>query len=164
MFRGEPAIAGFDWPFTTKRRSSERFVSHYRFGPPSSFRRTSACPRLDHPASGHIPMTPRGSHVVPLLTNANLLVALRLPLRLALPFRYTPWPVLQNVRYDSVPESSYSSLAGFSFGLFHHFQAISLYRHFVSGSFHLLIWGAFQLSLTVLLRYRSQDVFSFGGR
>ncbi len=66
MFRGEPAIAGFDWPFTTKRRSSERFASHHRFGPPFPFRRTSACPRLDHPASGHIPMTPRSSYVVPL--------------------------------------------------------------------------------------------------
>lgn len=84
MFRGEPAIAGFDWPFTTKRRSSERFASHHRFGPPSSFRRTSACPRLDHPASGHIPMTSRSSYVVPLLTNANLLVTLRLPLSVSL--------------------------------------------------------------------------------
>ena len=164
MFRGEPAIAGFDWPFTTKRRSSERFASHHRFGPPSSFRRTSACPRLDHPASGHIPMTSRSSYVVPLLTNANLLVTLRLPFyALASPLRYTPWPVLQNVRYDSVSQSSYSSLTGCSFGLLHHFQAVSLYHHFVSGSFHSLIWGAFQLSLTVLLRYRSQDVFSFRG-
>ncbi len=79
MFRGEPAIAGFDWPFTTKRRSSERFACHHRFGPPFPFRRTSACPRLDHPASGHIPMTPRSSYVVHLLANANLLVTLRLP-------------------------------------------------------------------------------------
>lgn len=66
MFRGEPAIAGFDWPFTTKHRSSERFANHHRFGPPSPFRRTSACPRLDHPASGHNPVTPRSSYVVPL--------------------------------------------------------------------------------------------------
>ena len=164
MFRGEPAIAGFDWPFTTKRRSSERFVNHHRFGPPFSFRRISACPRLDHPASGHIPVIPRSSYAVPLLANANLLVTLRLPdFRLASPLRYTPWPVLQNVRYDSVPQSSYSSLTRCSFGLLHHFQAVSFYHHLVSGSFYLLTWGTFQLSLTVLLRYRSQDVFSFGG-
>lgn len=164
MFRGEPAIAGFDWPFTTKHRSSERFANHHRFGPPFPFRRISAYPRLDHPASGHIPVIPRSSYVVPLLTNANLLVTLRLPFYgLASPLRYTPWPVLQNVRYDSVPQSSYSSLTRCSFGLLHHFQAVSLYHHLVSGSFYLLTWGTFQLSLTVLLRYRSQDVFSFGG-
>ena len=29
------------------------------FGPPRSFRHASTCPRLDHPASGHIPATPR---------------------------------------------------------------------------------------------------------
>lgn len=80
MFRREPAIAGFDWPFTTKRRSSERFACHHRFGPPFSFRRTSACPRLDHPASGHILVTPRSSYVVHLLANTNLSVTLRLPL------------------------------------------------------------------------------------
>ena len=165
MFRGEPAIAGFDWPFSTKRRSFERFASHHRFGPPFPFRGTSACPRIDHPASGHTPMTPRSSYVVPLLQeDANFLVTLRLPIYwLTSPLRYTPWPVLQNVRYDSASEPSYSSLTRFSFGLFLHFQAVSLHHHFVSGSFHLLTWGTFQLSLTILFHYRSQDVFSFGG-
>lgn len=28
-------------------------------GPPRSFRHASTCPRLDHPASGRIPVTPR---------------------------------------------------------------------------------------------------------
>ena len=164
MFRGEPAIAGFDWPFSTKHGSSERFANQHQFGPPFPFRGTSACPRLDHPASGHIPVIPRSSYVVPLLTNANRLVTLRLPgFGLASPLRYTPWPVLQNVRYDSVPQSSYSSLTRCSFGARHHFRAVPPCRQLVSGSFDLLTWGTFQLSLAVLLRYRSQDVFSFGG-
>jgi hypothetical protein len=39
----------------------------------------------------------------------------------------------------------------------------SLHRHPVSGSFNLPIQGAFQLSITLLLRYRSRDMFSLGG-
>jgi hypothetical protein len=40
---------------------------------------------------------------------------------------------------------------------------MSLHRHPVSGSFNLPIQGAFQLSITLLLRYRSRDMFSLGG-
>lgn len=40
---------------------------------------------------------------------------------------------------------------------------LSLHRHPVSGSFNLPIQGAFQLSITLLLRYRSRDMFSLGG-
>ena len=39
----------------------------------------------------------------------------------------------------------------------------SLHRRPVSGSFNLPIRGAFQLSITLLLRYRSRDMFSLGG-
>ena len=40
---------------------------------------------------------------------------------------------------------------------------VSLHRRPVSGSFNLPIQGAFQLSITLLLRYRSRDMFSLGG-
>ena len=40
---------------------------------------------------------------------------------------------------------------------------ISLHRRQISGSFNLPIQGAFQLSITLLLRYRSRDIFSLGG-
>jgi hypothetical protein len=40
---------------------------------------------------------------------------------------------------------------------------ISLHRRQISGSFNLPIQGAFQLSITLLLRYRSRDMFSLGG-
>ena len=39
----------------------------------------------------------------------------------------------------------------------------SLHRRPVSGSFNLPIRGAFQLSITLLLRYRPRDMFSLGG-
>jgi hypothetical protein len=39
----------------------------------------------------------------------------------------------------------------------------SLHRRPVSGSFNLPIRGAFQLSITLLLRYRSRAMFSLGG-
>ena len=43
------------------------------------------------------------------------------------------------------------------------FMPMSLHRHPVSGSFNLPIQGTFQLSITLLLRYRSRDMFSLGG-
>jgi hypothetical protein len=79
-----------------------------------------------------------------------------------LPQRYTPWPVLQNVRYDAgsdartVPSRVFPSHQ-------RSFCAVSFYRYQVSGTLHLPFWGTFQLSVTLLFRYRSQVVFSFGG-
>jgi hypothetical protein len=40
---------------------------------------------------------------------------------------------------------------------------LSLHRRPISGSFNLPIQGAFQLSITLLLRYRSRNMFSLGG-
>ena len=39
----------------------------------------------------------------------------------------------------------------------------SLHHRPISGSFNLPIQGTFQLSITLLLRYRSRDMFSLGG-
>jgi hypothetical protein len=41
---------------------------------------------------------------------------------------------------------------------------LSLRHRLVSGSFRLPSRGAFQLSITLLLRYRSRDMFSLGGK
>lgn len=43
------------------------------------------------------------------------------------------------------------------------FRALSLHRRLISGSFNLPSQGTFQLSITLLLRYRSRDMFSLGG-
>jgi hypothetical protein len=40
---------------------------------------------------------------------------------------------------------------------------ISLHRRLISGSFNLPSQGTFQLSITLLLRYRSRNMFSLGG-
>jgi hypothetical protein len=41
---------------------------------------------------------------------------------------------------------------------------LSLRHRLISGSFRLPSRGAFQLSITLLLRYRSRDMFSLGGK
>ena len=43
------------------------------------------------------------------------------------------------------------------------FVPLSLHRRLISGSFNLPSQGAFQLSITLLLRYRSRYMFSLGG-
>ena len=52
LFRGEPAISGFDWNFSAIHRSSPPFSDDVWFGPPSSFTLTSTCPWIGHPVSG----------------------------------------------------------------------------------------------------------------
>ena len=59
----------------------------------------------------------------------------------------TPWPVFRNVRQD----------AGHT-----PFHALPACSRLVSGSFHLPLRGTFQLSVTLLVRYRSRDVFRVG--
>ena len=58
--------------------------------------------------------------------------------------------------------ASYSRLSALSFGGVT-FRATAHYPRPVSGSFHSPSRGSFQLSLTVLVRYRTRDVFSLGG-
>lgn len=79
-----------------------------------------------------------------------------------MPLDPTPWPVLQNVRQNTGdrPRTITSRLFPSGGGSFH---ALSLHRRPISGSFNLPIQGAFQLSITLLLRYRSRDMFSLGG-
>ena len=63
------------------------------------------------------------------------------------PLTGTPWPVFQNVRQDAEHK------------LFH---ALPACNRLVSGSFHLPPRGTFQLSVTLLIHYRSRDVFRVG--
>lgn len=96
MSRREPAIPGFDWTFTPRRGSWERFAHQHPCGPPRRFRAASSCPRLDQPASGRMPVT-QASTPDPSLP-AGLRFPFGFPLRgLASPLTCTPWPVFQNV-------------------------------------------------------------------
>ena len=139
VFRGEPAIPGLDWTFTPRRGSSERFAHQHRFGPPRRFRAASPCPRLDRPASGRAPATPRSSYAAPHPKGCGH-VGFPTPSGLnplGSPLRHTPWPVFQNVRRNPGPCPSYYRLAAGSFEATHSFRATPLRRHLVSGSFHL---------------------------
>jgi hypothetical protein len=96
------------------------------------------------------------AHPVPhALRRCGLSVSLRLrPLRaLASPLIETPWPVIQNGRTDPVstafrPLRSFGTTCGLS----------SVGFRLFSPPFR----GTFQLSLTLLMRYRSRDVFRIG--
>ena len=52
LFRGEPAISGFDWNFSPIHSSSPPFSTDVWFGPPWSFTSTSTWPWIGHPVSG----------------------------------------------------------------------------------------------------------------
>ena len=136
------------------RRLSERFAHQHRFGPPPSFRRASSYPRIDRLASGiaslTIASTRRSSPLTGLRTfgfpTASQLNCLTSPMN------RTPWPVFRNGRYNTAPHLT----------MLRRFNAISAYNYLVSGSFHASAKSTFQLSLTLLLRYRSRDVFRVG--
>ena len=142
LFRGEPAISGFDWNFSPIHTSSPPF-SRVRleflpyphlittlfngcvFGPPLPFTATSAWTWIDHPVSG-----------LPVPTNFALL-RLGFPsaphlLCLTLPAPATRRTVLQKVR-----GSTYHSCS-------------TACKHRVSGSLSLPSRGSFHLSFTVL--------------
>ena len=52
LFRGEPAISGFDWNFSPIHKSSPPFSTDVWFDPPWSFTSTSTCSWIGHPVSG----------------------------------------------------------------------------------------------------------------
>ena len=52
LFRGEPAISGFDWNFSAIHSSSHAFSTPTWFGPPRNFTSASTWPWIGHPVSG----------------------------------------------------------------------------------------------------------------
>ena len=52
LFRGEPAISGFDWNFSAIHSSSPHFSTYVWFGPPRRLTAASSCPWIGHPVSG----------------------------------------------------------------------------------------------------------------
>ena len=65
LFRGEPAISGFDWNFSAIHKSSANFSTVFnggRFGPPVGFTPPSTCSWIGHPVSGLFHATSRTLH------------------------------------------------------------------------------------------------------
>ena len=60
-FRGEPAISGFDWHFTSTHSSSVQFCNTERCAPPVRVTGPSRWPWVAHPVSGLRGATPSGT-------------------------------------------------------------------------------------------------------
>jgi hypothetical protein len=109
-----------------------------RFGPPVRVTGPSACPWVDHPVS-RLPPATQSPY------SDSLSLRLRVSLRLALP-----------QRSNSPAHSSIGT------PLSRRIETLTACRHAVSGTLSLPSRGAFHLSLTVLVHYRSTGVFSLG--
>jgi hypothetical protein len=109
-----------------------------RFGPPVRVTGPSACPRVDHPVSRLPPAT-----LAPYSDSLSL--RLHMSPCLALPQRSN------SPAHSSIGTPSPRLL-----------RALTACRHAVSGTLSLPSRGAFHLSLTVLVHYRSTGVFSLG--
>ena len=137
LFRGEPAISGFDWNFSAIHRSSPPFSADVWFGPPWCSTTTSTCPWIGHPVSG--------------LRHATMAL-----FRLA--FASAPdlqsLTSLHNVTRRSVLQKVRSHTLN---------RVPSACKHRVSGSLSLPSRGSFHLSLTVLCAIGHWIVFSLGG-
>ena len=109
-----------------------------RFGPPVRVTGPSACPRVDHSVSRLPPAT------LPPYSD-SLSLRLHMSPCLALPQRSNS-PAHSSI---GTPSSS-------------QWRTLTACRHAVSGTISLPSRGAFHLSLTVLVHYRSMGVFSLG--
>ena len=105
------------------------FFNNNRFGPPPRVTGGSACPGIDHPASGLPWRTKR---------------ALRTRLRFGSAIR------LNLARHGN-------SQAHYAKGMRSPSRAPTVSGRMISGSFHSLQKGSFHLSLAVLVRYRSAE-------
>lgn len=142
-------MASLDWPFTPNPRSPERFERQNRFGPPPCFGRASPCPGLDRLASGLPPWTP--DEHIPRLAPCGVARCR---------FRYGSPRKVVNLAHEwnSLARFSKRKNGPWSYDLSGPVCLwLSGFRHFSP-----LVRGTFQLSLTLLLRYRSRDVFRVG--
>ena len=57
LFRGEPAISGFDWNFSPYPHLIPTLFNGCGFGPPLPFTATSTWTWIDHPVSGLLRLT-----------------------------------------------------------------------------------------------------------
>ena len=113
-----------------------RLFNDGRFEPPRYFTRASLWTWVDHPVSGLLQRTIRP--IKTCFRYGSVITDLTLPARCNSPVRST----------KSTPSHMYS--------------ALTVCKHTVSGAISLPSRGAFHLSLTVLVRYRSLWVFSLG--
>ena len=135
-FRGEPAISRFVWPFTPTHGSSTHFCNSGSFGPPAGVTQPSAWPWVDHLVSGLRPATK-----APYSDSLSLRLHL---FGLTLLHRVTRRLIKQKARGQAV--SWRTTTIALPLLVSTRFQVL----------FHSPRRGAFHLSLTVLVHYRSR--------
>jgi hypothetical protein len=149
LFRGEQAISEFVWHITPTHSSSPNFVTLVGSGLHEAFTPVSPWPWVAHPVSCLIPATIR-----PIQTRFRYgcgCICLNLATEInsqAHSPRGTPSGLLARTRISAEhrPSIALRLLVGLRFQVL----------------FHSPHWGTFHLSLTVLVHYRSPDVFSLG--
>ena len=137
LFRREPAITRFDQLITPYHKSSQRIAQLQRSDLLTDF-------SMIHPAHGKLTwlrvfsiLRTRCSHSVSLWLQS---------LDLSLQHAKTRWLILQQARSHGLATASTPC------------------KHMVSGLFHCPYRATFHLSLTVLVHYRSSNVFSLTGQ
>ena len=140
LFRGERDISGFDRPFTPIH-----VFNLGGFGPPRGLTPASACPWIAHPASRLRRATKRPFRTrfrcgsLAGLTSPRTVTRWLILQKARSPRAVTRWLILQKARRHSRK------------------AAPTACRQTVSGTVSLPSRGAFHLSLTVLVHYRSQE-------
>ena len=129
LFRGEPAISGFDWNFSPIHTSSPPFSTDVRSDTPLPFTATSSWTWIDHPVSGLLRLTGR-------------------PIKTWFPFGSTPIVLNLASRRNSPDRSTKSTRL-------YPFDTSTACKHRVSGSLSLPSRGHFSPFLHSTMRYRS---------
>ncbi len=147
LFRGEPAISEFDWHITSTHRSSSNFATLVSSGLHEWLELASPCPWVAHSVSGLIPATIRpiqtrfrygfGCYSLNLATEINSQA-------------HSPRGTLSGIARNISISRALNSLLALQLIVGFRFQVL----------FHSPNRGTFHLSLTVLVHYRSPNVFS----
>lgn len=160
IFREEPAIARLDWFFATNPKSEEHFDCSIPTGLHAAFGRASPCSGLDRLASGLAIVTARLIDGAPHPACAGLRAC---RFRFGFPSEWVNLATTANspLRYSKLTRQRRLSRDPFVLpGLLY---AAADFGCQISGTFQPPFRGAFQLSTSLLLRYRSRLVFRLGG-
>ena len=129
LFRGEPAISGFDWNFSPYPHLIATLFNGCAFGPPLPFTATSTWTWVDHPVSGLLLLTLRALNTC---------------------FHFGSVPEVLNLASTRNSPDRSTKSTRFCF-----IRSSAACKHRVSGSLSLPSRGPFSPFLHSTMRYRS---------